>query len=205
MKKLFLLLMMGWAGAGLMAQDLIVTKHSLVFVYNYPDLHFYIQIAGDDKQRTENENVYVLDNKLIQVKVLAGSKFKSGGNAAFSDFMNAYVDWEKSYQEQLMEQKLKSSVDFMKSAAGRDVAFWVYDMPAGDTKVLTDSTTSVSAQKQLFMLTREKEYLIGINSPVFDMQNYENRKQYLLECIDGLVIKPQTIDAEALNKELNNL
>ncbi len=57
------------------AQDLIGTPKSLILVYNYPGNYFYLQLNGEDKRKTENENVFVIDNELVQVKTLHKDKF----------------------------------------------------------------------------------------------------------------------------------
>ena len=47
------------------AQDLIGTPTSLIIVYNYPGNYFYLQLNGQDKRKTENENVFLIDNRLV--------------------------------------------------------------------------------------------------------------------------------------------
>jgi len=187
------------------AQDLIGTPTSLILVYNYPGNYFYLQLNGQDKKKTENENVFVIDNRLVQVKTLNKTKFIKDTNQdlSFVDFMNAYINWEKSYIEETFSFDTKSKVEFLKTVKGRDIAFWTYDMPLNNNKQKTDSTVTTPSQKQFFVLTRVKDYLVGINSPLFENDNFDSIKSYLISNSDGIVESMTEIDVEALNRKIN--
>jgi hypothetical protein len=189
----------------LSAQDLIATPTSLILVYNYPGNYFYLQLSGEDKRKTENENVFVIDNELIQVKTLHKDKFIKNTNQdlSFVDFMKTYINWEKTYFEETFSLNINSNVEFLKSIKGRDIAFWTYDWPIDKPVEKTDSTITTTTQKQLFVLTRIKDYLVGINSPLFEKDKYDTIKSYLVSNIDGIVEFQNEIDVETLNKQLN--
>ena len=189
----------------LTAQDLIGTPGSLIIVYNYEDAHFYLQLKGSDKQKTENENIYIIDNQLVQVKTLNKYKFckneKQG--LSFNDFITTYVDWEKSYLEEQFSINIYSKLEFTKTNNGRDFGLWIYDMPVASKVVETDTTRTNPVQKQIFVLTRVKDYLVGINCPLFETDNSERIKSYLISNIDGIVESNKEIDVEELNKQVN--
>ena len=115
----------------LSAQDLIGTPTSLIMVYNYEDTHFYLQLKGTDKQKTGQENVFLIDNQLVQVKTLNKSKFTQSTkqDLSFVDFITTFVDWEKSFQEKQFSMSIHSKLDFLRTSKGRDIGFWTYDMP----------------------------------------------------------------------------
>jgi len=81
------------------AQDLIGTPTSLIIVYNYPDAHYYLQLKGSDKQKTEQDNIFIIDNQLVQVKTLNKNKFckNTKQELSFNDFITTYVNWEKDF------------------------------------------------------------------------------------------------------------
>lgn len=187
------------------AQDLIGSPTSLILVYNYTGNYFYIQLNGQDKKKTENENVFVIDNRLVQVKTLNKTKFikDTKQDLSFVDFINAYINWEKSYIEETFSFDTKSKVEFLKTAKGQDIAFWTYDMPLNNNKQKTDSTVTTPSQKQIFVLTRVKDYLVGINSPLFENDNFSSTKSYLISNSDGIVESKTEIDVEALNRKIN--
>ena len=148
------------------AQDLIGTPTSLIIVYNYPGNYFYLQLNGQNKRKTENENVFLIDNKLVQVNTLNKAKFikDTNQNLSFIDFMKSYINWEKSYIEETFSFNTKSKVEFLKTNKGRDIAFWTYNMPINKDIQKTDSTKTTPVQKQIFVLAQVKDYLVGINS-----------------------------------------
>ena len=190
----------------LCAQELIGTPTSLILVYNYPENYFYLYLNGKDKQKTENENVFVIDNKVVQVKTLNKTKFikNTKQDLSFIDFMKTYIIWEKSYLEETFSFNINSKVEFLKTNKGRDFAFWTYDMPLNNNKQKTDLTITTPTQKQIFVLTRVKDYLIGINSPLFEKDKFDTIKSYLISSIEGIVESKNEIDVEALNRKLKN-
>jgi hypothetical protein len=117
--------------------------------------------------------------------------------------MKTYIDWEKSYLEETFSFNINSKVEFLKSTKGRDIAFWTYDMPLEEPKQTTDSTITTPTQKQIFVLARIKDYLVGINSPLFEKDKFDTIKNYLVTNIDGIVESKDEIDVEALYKQLN--
>jgi len=189
----------------LSAQELIGTPTSLIFVYNYPGNYFYLQLNGADKRKTDNENIFVIDNKVIQIKTLHKDKFIKNTNQdlAFQDFIKTYTNWEKNYLEETFSFNINSKIEFLKSSKGQDIAFWTYDMPLEKPKHSTDSTITTPTQTQLFVLTRIKDYMVGINSPLFEAETFDPIKSYLITNIDGIVESKNEIDVEALNKQMN--
>jgi len=190
----------------LSAQDLIGTPTSLIMVYNYEDAHFYLQLKGTDKQKTGQENVFLIDNQLVQVKTLNKNKFckNTKQELSFNDFITTYVDWENSFQEEQFAMSIHSRLEFFKTNNGRDFGLWIYDMPVVSKAVTTDTTRTTPVQKQVFVLARIKDYLVGINSPLLETDNFETIKSYLITNIDGIVESNTEIDVEGLNKQMNN-
>jgi hypothetical protein len=185
------------------AQGLIGTPNSLILVYNYPDNYFYIEIQGKNKQKTEYENVFVIDDKSVQVLTLKTSKFlDNDDNLSKKKIIEKYIDWEAIYLKEMYQFDISSKVEFLKSPKGRDFAFWTYEMPIGDT-IKTDSTITVPTQKQMFVISLIKDYILGINSPLFENNQFDNIKNYLITNIDGIVESKIEIDIEELNKQVN--
>jgi len=187
------------------AQDLIGTPTSLIIVYNYPDAHYYLQLKGSDKQKTEQDNIFIIDNQLVQVKTLNKNKFckNTKQELSFNDFITTYVNWEKDFQEEQFSMNIHSKLEFLKTNKGRDIGLWIYDMPVVSKAVTTDTTIKTPVQKQIFVLTRVKDYLVGINCPLLETDNYETIKSYLITNIDGIVESNKEIDVDELNKQVN--
>jgi len=187
------------------AQDLIGTPTSLIIVYNYPDAHYYLQLKGSDKQKTEQDNIFIIDNQLVQVKTLNKNKFckNKKQELSFNDFITTYVNWEKDFQEEQFSMNIHSKLEFLKTNKGRDIGLWIYDMPVVSKAVTTDTTIKTPVQKQIFVLTRVKDYLVGINCPLLETDNYETIKSYLITNIDGIVESNKEIDVDELNKQVN--
>jgi len=179
---------------------LVSTPTSLIVVYNYPANYFYLEIKGKDKRKTEKENVFLIDNQLVQVKALNQNKFIQNSNPtiSFIDFITSYVNWEKDYVEKMFSFNTNSKLEFMKSTNGRDIAFWTYNMPLGQPEVNTNKTRTTPVQKQLFVLTRVKNYMVGINSPLLESDNFETIKNFLIANIDGIVESKNKIDGKEL-------
>ena len=187
------------------ARDLIGTPTDLIIVYNYEDAHFYLQLKGTDKQKTGQENVFLIDNQLVQVKTLNKNKFckNTKQELSFNDFITTYVDWEKNFQEEQFAMSIHSKLEFFKTNNGRDFGLWIYDMPLVSKAVTTDTTRTTPVQKQVFVLTRVKDYLVGINCPLLETDNSDTIKSYLIANIDGIVESDKEIDVEELNKQVN--
>jgi len=191
----------------LSAQELIGTPTSLILVYNYPGANFYLELKGVEKMKTENQNVFIIDKKMVQIKILNKIKFigNTKQNLTFVDFINEYVDWEKSYLEKTLSFNINSNIKCLKSVKGRDFAFWTYDMPINKQKETTDSSITTPTQKQMFVLTRIKDYMVGINSPLFEDNQFDLIKNYLITNIDGIIESDNEINVEELNKKMNKL
>jgi len=203
MKQFLIIIVLFFVSNMLPAQNLIGTPSSLILVYNYPKTYFYLQLKGVDKKKTGKENVFILDNQVVQVKTLNRVKFSKDENLSFVDFITAYVDWEKNYQEEQFSMSIHSKLVFLRSNKGRDIGFWTYDMPMVSPGEKTDSTRITPVQKQLFVLARIKDYLVGINCPLLATDHLETIKSYLVTNIDGLVESNNEIDVEKLNKLMN--
>ena len=76
-------------------------------------------------------------------------------------------------------------------------------MPLEKSTQTTDSTITTPTQKQIFVLARIKDYLLGINSPLFEKEKFDTIKSYLVSNIDGIVETKNEIDVDALNNQLN--
>lgn len=186
------------------AQGLIGTPHSLILVYNYPDNYFYIEVAGVEKNKTERDGVFEIDGKMVQVLTVHKNKFLQDTNEVLTShrFIERYIDWEVNYIESSFSFNVDSKVEFIKSKNGKEIAFWTYDTPVGEI-VRTDSTETAPTQKQMFVITQTKDYVVGIYSPLFLGDQFEIIKTYLLDNIDGLVESDKEIDIEELNKKVN--
>ena len=98
---------------------------------------------------------------------------------------------------------IHSKLEFFKTNNGRDFGLWIYDMPVVSKAVTTDTTRTTPVQKQVFVLTRVKDYLVGINCPLLETDNSDTIKSYLIANIDGIVESDKEIDVEELNKQVN--
>lgn len=138
------------------------------------------------------------------MKTLNKTKFIKDAkqDLSFVDFMNAYINWEKSYIEETFSFDTKSKVEFLKTVKGRDIAFWTYNMPINKDIQKTDSTKTTPVQKQIFVLAQVKDYLVGINSPLLETDKFDSIKGYLISNIDGIVESKTEIDVDALNRKL---
>jgi hypothetical protein len=177
----------------------------LILIYNYPNNYFYIQVNGRDKVNTEKDGVFIIDNKLVQIMAAHKSKFLEDTNKILSnkEFIEKYIKWEIGYIESSLSFNVKSKIEFLLSDQSKEIAFWTYEMPISEPEK-TDSGTTLSTQKQMFVLTKAKDYVVGIYSPLLRESDFNSIKTYLLENIDGLVESDKFIDIEELNKQVNN-
>lgn len=187
------------------AQGLIGTPHSLILVYNFPGNYFYIELQGKDKSTTDKDGVFIVDNKIVQVVAVPKNKFLDDTLQPIStkEFIKKYIKWESDYIASTFAYQLKNQIEFITSGKGREVAFWTYDMPVSDPAAKSDSAIESVTQKQMFVITRAKDYVVGIYSPLFEIAQFENIKTYLVENIDGLVESAKEIDREKLNRQVN--
>jgi len=204
MKKLFLLVVSATLSFNLMSQGLIGTSTSLILVYNNPSNYFYIQLDGVDKKKTEQPTVFILDNKAVQVLALNKNKFLPPNSRSRSqkDIIKDYIKWESDYIKESFKWDINNNTETLKTKSDIDVVFWTYDMPTGE-EVVTDSTRTTPTQKQMFILRLVKDYIVGINTPLFDSDQYEINKAYLLKNIDNIVISEKEIDLDELNGQVN--
>jgi hypothetical protein len=188
----------------LLSQELIGTPTSLVIVYNYPDNYFYIALDGKDKRTTGQESVFLIDNMPVQVHALNKNKFLS--NQDYLKSPNAiimdYIKWESDYLKNQLNFNINSKIETLITKSGKEVVFWTYDMPTGEPEVKTDSTITTPSQKQMFILYLVKDYVLGINTPLFESDKYQSKKDYLLNNIDHIVVSEGEINLEELFKQL---
>jgi hypothetical protein len=187
-------------------QGIIRTPKSLILVYNYPNNYFYIQVNGKDINITEKHGVLMIDKQLIQILAAHKSKFVEDTNKILSnkEFIEKYIKWEIDYIESSFSYNAKSKIEFLRSAGGKEIAFWTYEMPISNSEAKTDSSFTPSTQEQMFVLTKAKDFVVGIYSPLLRGSDLNKIKSYLLENIDGLVEYDKFIDPNELNKQINN-
>jgi hypothetical protein len=205
MKKLLLLIPTILISFEALCQGLIGTPTSLILVYNNPDNYFYIQLDGIDKRKTEKPTVFIIDKKPVQVLVLNKNKFLPPDykSKSQSDIIKDYIKWESDYLKSTFKFDINNKIETLKTIANTEVFFWTYDMPTREPKYKTDSIRTTPTQKQMFVLRLVKDYVVGINTPLFDNDQYENNKAYLLKNIDNIVVSNKEIDLEELNKQVN--
>ena len=205
MKQVLFISILFLYGSMLRAQDLVSTPTSLIVIFNYPGNYFYLELEGKDKHKTLKKNVFYIDSQLIQVKALIQTQFIKDKNddLPFSVFIKNYVSSENDFAKHKFSNITNSKLEILKSGKGRDIGFWTYDVISNQQKGKTDSILINQAKKQLFIFTRVKKYLVGINCPLHDTTKFDYLKNYLIANIDGIVESPDKIDGIKLYYEKN--
>jgi hypothetical protein len=162
-------------------------------------------LEGKDKHKTLKKNIFYIDSNLIQVKALIQTQFIKNKNEdlSFADFVKNYVSSEKDYAERKYSNISNSKLEVLKSKKGRDIGFWTYDILLNQQKKKTGSTIINPTKKQLFVFTRVKKYLVGINCPLHDTAKFDTLKNYLIASIDEIVESPNKIDGIKLYHQRN--
>ncbi len=205
MKKLLLLIAILVFSKNLYCQGLIGTPTSLILVYNNPNNYFYIEIQGIDKKKTEKKNIFIIDKRGVQVLAINKYKFlpKVDSSKSQIDILKVYIKWESDYIDSAFNFDIKATEETLRTPKGKEVVFWTYDWPLKQEPTRTDSTITNTTQKQMFILRVVKDYVVGINTPLFESDQYENNKAYLLNNIDNIVESDKEIDLDELNKQVN--
>lgn len=205
MKKLSLFIASFLFSIVTFCQGLIGMPNSLIIVYNYPGNYFYIRLEGTDKRKTDQSTVFLLDNRPVQVLAINKNTFLTDTIKLSSpdEIVKTYIKWESDYIKKTFNFDISNKTEALKTVTGADVVFWAYDMPDQNPVAKADSAVTASTQKQMFVLRLVKDYVVGINMPLFDADQYENNKAYLLRNIDNIVIFLKEIDLEELNRQLN--
>lgn len=203
--KTFLWLISLFISTVVNAQGYIISPEGMILVFNFQNNHFHIELKGEEIFETETENVFVIDDKLVQVLTLPRYKFLNDTTQRLSDseFISKYIGWETDYLKTTFYESFIDSLDFHKTNNGKEFAFWRYDMPFVEPEQRTDSTVTVSSQKQLFAITKIKDRVVGVHSPLFETNQYGIVKNYLFDCIESIVKSEKPIDLEELNKQIN--
>jgi sporulation protein YlmC with PRC-barrel domain len=113
---------------------------------------------------------------------------------SFAVFIKNYVNSENNYAKHKFSKISNSKLEILKSKKGRDIGFWTYDVILNQQKGTKDSILINPTKKQLFVFTRVKKYMIGINCPLHDTTKFDTFKNYLITNIDGIVESPNKID-----------
>jgi hypothetical protein len=189
------------------AQGLIGTPGSLIVVYNIPDNYFYLEIIGEDKRTTEQDGVFIIDNRIVQIHTLHKKSFlEDNADQGLTNYelITKYINWEVDFIESNFSFNINRDIEFMNSARGKEFAFWTFDMPVPEPDISTDTTITTSSRKQMFVITRIGDYIVGINSPLFELDQFESIKDYLVASFDGLVESDEEFDLEELNRKVNS-
>ena len=67
MKKFLTLTIITLTALAANSQSIVGTPNSMYLVYNNPNSYFYLKIDGKEKSSTEIENMYQVDNKIVQL------------------------------------------------------------------------------------------------------------------------------------------
>ena len=188
------------------AQELIHAPGSLILVYNSPDAHFYLKLEGKTVKETAMDNVFILDDKVIQVIVLNKDNFMEGNERVSStkDFIQSYIDWELQYLNETFSTRLKNSIRFVPSGVSDYIALWSYDMPVNKSdEIQTESSDSTSNRKQMFAVTSIGDYIVGVNSPLFEAEMLDEIQDFLFQTVANIIRSDVEINAAELGAKLN--
>ncbi|MGA3014615.1 MAG: hypothetical protein ABSD71_11365 [Bacteroidales bacterium] len=204
MRKIFLLIFLAIYTYS-SAQELVGTKESLILIYNYPGTYFYIELKGQSREKTDKSNCFLIDNKVVQIYTANKNRFAGTQpeNLTDIDFQLKYIKWEIDSLQNIFHFNANSKVELKTSKKGKSFAFWTYDAPVGDSPEKTASNKAVPTQSQLFVLFLVKDYIVGLNAPLYDKADFDFLKDYLIKTVDRVVEAPNKIDSKELFKRLN--
>lgn len=180
-------------------EGIIGTHKGMILVYNYPDNYFYLELQGEELYTTDRENLFVIDNKYIQVITLHQSVILDGKHMENTrDLLTHFVQWEESYQQQEQGVEIQSVLEFWESPQGKEIVFWKYSLPERNPQGAKDPLM------QLQVITQSKDYIVALNIPVFDLSRFDEIKEYLFSTIASLMEDQREIDLYLLDAMVNN-
>ena len=151
------------------------------------------------------KNIFIIDNRLVQVLALHKNKFLAGEMEPVSetDILENYAKWESDYIRNVLKLDIKGQTEVVNTTGGKKALLWSYDMPVTSEETRTDSTVTNPTRKQMFVLRLVKNYVAGIGCPLFDDKGYDENKEFLIGNIDGIVEAEGEIDAKELYEKFN--
>jgi hypothetical protein len=203
-KHFYFFLLATFLSSSLFSQVLIGTPKSLILLYNYSNSHFYLEIPAIKKEKTQQPNVFLLDNKVVQVKTISKLKFLALESKSHTnrEIIQEYIKWEADYLKSALNFNIGSKTEVIKTDKGEEVIFWTYDMPMNQAN-RTETTIATPTQKQMFVLKLVKDYVVGLNIPLLDAADFNANKAFLIAGINSIVESDKEINAEDLNKKVN--
>lgn len=208
MKKFLTLTIITLTALAANSQSIVGTPNSMYLVYNNPNSYFYLKIDGKEKSSTEIENMYQVDNKIVQLLTVKKSDFMTIKSTIQKrdDILMQYYRFEKEYLDTIFQKQITFTVEMRKTSKGRDYIFWTYHSLLPQDTIATDSTRTIPIDKQLYVATEVGSTIVGASTAFFKGEsNLEELKQFLFNIMESITISPKRIDVYDLNKRVNAL
>ncbi len=203
-KQFYVFLFALFISNNIVGQVLIGTPRSLILVYNYPNNHFYLEIPAIKKEKTLQPNVFIFDNKTVQIQAISKVKFSGSDskNQTNLEIVQEYIKWESDYLKSTLNLNIRSNIEIIKTEKGEDAIFWTYDTAISKASK-TETTSNTLVQKQMFVLRLVKDYVVGLHTPLFDTADFNANKRLLITGINSIIESDKEINVEDLNKQVN--
>jgi len=162
---------------------LIIFNH-----FNQLDLNFYLNIKNHKVKPTERNNIYVIDDSILQILVV--DKNSIPGKNDVEKLIN-YAQNETAYNAKYLKTQLKPVIEKIDINSVYPIRFWYYDLPESISK---------EVKNQMYLILVYKNYIIGLNTAQFSHQKFDDVKQFLIEMYKSIRFSNQRITLEYLCK-----
>lgn len=171
----------------------IRTSEGALFIWNQPGNNFSLEIKGKDvRPNNSSKDVYFkVDGLVLQIQCAAISQV-TNDRRDVQTVLNAHKDWETQYAATVLGQQPKVQSVTQKSADGRELLYWSFDMPENFTG---------PGKTRLFLTTVNGEYVIVLTAVIMSSGEEQRVRQLLFDTLATLKVSVKPFEVPQPHKE----
>ena len=170
-------------------KSVIETKDGGLLIFNNfnkLDLFFYIDYKGGTVKTTERQNVFFVNETMLQVLALDKKKFEGKNDI---EVLKNQAQPEIDYISDYIKTKLKVKFETIQIGKRTDCLLWSYEMP---------EKVSKEVKSQLYISFIHKDAIVGVNIAQFSNQSFEEVLDFLKKLVENIEFSDERITLEYL-------
>jgi hypothetical protein len=170
-------------------KSVIETKDGGLLIFNNfnkLDLFFYIDYRGGTVKTTERQNIFFVNETMLQVLALDKQKFEGKNDI---EVLKNQAQSEIDYISDYIKTKLSVKFETMQIGKQTNCLLWSYEMP---------EKVSKEVKSQLYISFIHKNAIVGVNIAQFSNQSFEEVLDFLKKLVENTEFSDERITLEYL-------
>lgn len=185
-------------------KNILKSPDGYMYTDNTKGAYFCVDFKGDSLSDPGIENGFNIDGSIYQIMLSAFSQaeYAHGQDSAKETaLLKSKMQYELDYiSKEVFKKKIVSGFEIFKNKDGKNYFLWNYIPPAPENK----DTSMAAATQQYFLTFVANQHVVGINTPVFEGEKAEDRKNALKQLADRIDVFGARIDVDGMYYKLDS-